>query len=146
MNTGWGYMLVTGTLDWAILVFAIPLSLHLLNVILIFEIPDREADIHGGKQNFIVRRGRQHSFLLISMIFWISSLYFFILAAVGWYETVVNFWIIAVLSLIPCLISTYTYVKKPLEQQRATHYAIRTALSLFSLSVFLLFYFIFLIL
>ena len=69
MNAGWGYMPLTGNIDLTLVIFAFPISLHLLNVILIFEIPDREADIHGGKRNFIVRRGRQKSYLLISVIF-----------------------------------------------------------------------------
>ena len=126
------------------LIFALPLSLHLLNVILIFEIPDREADINGGKQNFIVKRGRQKSFLLISIIFWLSSIYFLILALSGWYQTFINFWLITSVSFIPSIISTYTYLKKPLEQKIATKYAIRNALSLFTVSICILAYFIYL--
>ena len=144
MNTWWGYMLLTGTIDIVVIIFSIPLSLHLLNVILIFEIPDREADIHGGKQNFIVSRGRKQSYMLICMIFWVSTLYFFILSAIGWYSNVVNFWFITFISLIPSIISTYTFLKKPLEQKIATRYAIRTALSLFVLSVLMIVYFMYL--
>ncbi|KYK31060.1 MAG: hypothetical protein AYK22_02625 [Thermoplasmatales archaeon SG8-52-3] len=142
MNTGWGYILLTGTFDLTILIFAIPLSLHLLNVILIFEIPDKEADVHGGKKNFIVNRGRQNSFLLISIIFWISTIYFIFLALIRWYAEYINFWIIAIVSVFPTIVSTYTYLKKPLEQNIATKYAIRNALSLFSISIFFLAYFI----
>ena len=141
MNTGWGYLLVTGRLDITILIFAIPLSLHLLNVILIFELPDREADIHGGKRNFIVSRGRQQSYLIITILFWLATLYFGVLAYIGWYAQHINFWIITALSIIPSVVSTYTALKRPLEQQQATTYAIRTALSLFALSIILLVYF-----
>jgi len=143
MNAGWGYLLLTGTIDITILIFAIPLSLHLLNVILIFEIPDKEADIHGGKKNFIVNRGRKRSFLFISIIFWISTIYFLILALTGWYSDYINFWIITVVSVFPSLVSTFTYIKKPLEQKHATIYAIRNALSLFTISILILAYFIF---
>ena len=142
MNTGWGYMLITGTIDLTLVIFAIPLSLHLLNVILIFEIPDKEADIHGGKQNFIVKRGRQNSYLLISIIFWITTSYFMILAIYGWYSNTINFLFITAISLFPSLIATYTYYIKPLEQQKATKYAIRIALSLFTISIVMLSYFI----
>ncbi len=142
MNAGWGYLLLTGTFNLTILIFAIPLSLHLLNVILIFEIPDKEADVHGGKKNFIVNRGRQNSYFLISIIFGISTIYFVILALTKWYAEYINFWIIAVVSMFPTLVSTYTYLKKPLEQNIATKYAIRNALSLFTISIFFLAYFI----
>jgi len=142
MNTGWGYILLTGTLDFTLLIFAIPLSLHLLNVILIFEIPDKEADVHGGKKNFIVNRGRQNSYLLISIIFWISTIYFLVLAIIDWYAEFINFWIIAIVSFFPSMVSTYTYLKKPLEKNIATKFAIRNALSLFTISIIFLAYFL----
>jgi 1,4-dihydroxy-2-naphthoate octaprenyltransferase len=142
MNTGWGYILLTGTLDITLLIFAIPLSLHLLNVILIFEIPDKEADVHGGKKNFIVNRGRQNSYLLICIIFWFSTIYFLVLAIIDWYSQYINFWIIATVSLFPSILSTYTFLKKPLEKNIATKYAIRNALSLFTISIIFLAYFL----
>ena len=143
MNTGWGYMLLTGTLDLTLLIFAVPISLHLLNIILIFEIPDREADIHGEKRNFIVKRGRQNSYLLICFIFWLSTFYFMVLAISGWYSRYINFWILMLISVFPSIIATFTYFKKPLEQQQATKYAIRISLSLFTFSIVILAYFIY---
>ena len=144
MNTGWGYILVTGKIDIPLLIFAIPLSMHLLNVILIFEIPDREADIHGGKKNYIVKRGRQHSYFIISLIFWLSTAYFLFLALSGWYASTINFWFLALISVLPSSFATYTYYRKPMEQKQATTFAIRTAISLFSISIIMLGYFIYL--
>jgi len=143
MNTGWGYMLLTGTLDISFMVLAIPLSLYLLNIILIFEIPDREADIIGGKRNIIVKRGRQISYLLISLIFWLTTIYYTILAIIKWYDEFINFWLIAFLSIIPSIFATYTYLKKPLEIQQATKFAIRMAISIFIIYIIFLIYFIF---
>jgi 1,4-dihydroxy-2-naphthoate octaprenyltransferase len=54
INAGCGYIFITGNIDLSLIIFAIPLSLRLLNVILLFEIPDGEVDIHGEKRNFIV--------------------------------------------------------------------------------------------
>ena len=143
MNTGWGYMLITGTLNLPLLIFAIPLSLHLLNVILIFEIPDREADILGGKRNLIVKKGRQKCFLIISLIFWLSTLYFMVLALSSWYSNYINFWILMLISIFPSIIATSIYYKKPKEKQQATKYAIRIALSLFIFSITILTYFLY---
>jgi 1,4-dihydroxy-2-naphthoate octaprenyltransferase len=142
MNVCWGYLLVTGTIDLSILIFAIPFSLNLLNVILIFEIPDREADIHGGKRNYIVNHGRKSSFLLISLIFWLTSFYFFILALYEWYANYINFWLLTIISLIPSIMSTFNLFKKSLKKQKATKLAIQTALSLFIFSIIVLTYFI----
>ena len=144
MNAGWGYLHLTGTIDFNLIIFAIPLSLHLLNVILIFEIPDREADIHGGKQNLIVKHGRQTSYLVISMIFCIATIYYLFLAIIGWYSQYINFWILSFVSAIPSIFATYSYLKKPFEKQIATKYAIKIALSLFTMSIFTLSYFIYL--
>ena len=144
MNTGWGYILVTGTIDISLIIFAIPLSLHLLNVILIFEIPDREADIHGGKKNFIVKRGRHQSYQIICIIFWISTIYFTILSLSEWYADTINFWLFSIISFFPTLFSTYTYFKNPKEQKQATTFAIQTAISLFTFSIIILIYLIFL--
>jgi 1,4-dihydroxy-2-naphthoate octaprenyltransferase len=144
MNAGWGYILITGTIDLPLIIFSLPLSLHLLNVILIFEIPDLEADINGGKKNFVVTRGRQKSYLLISIIFWISTFYFTVLAISGWFVEYINFWFLTFISMIPSIASTYTYYKKPIEQKLATKYAIRTAFSLFFISIIMLFYLIYL--
>jgi len=142
-NTAWGYLLLTGTIDFKLIIFAIPFSLHLLNVILIFEIPDKEADIHGGKRNFIVNHGRKHSFLLICIIFWITTLYFFILSYFNWYTNFINFYFITLFSLIPSTISTIIYLKKPFEKSIATKSAIQSALSLFIFSIGLVVYFIY---
>lgn len=144
MNAGWGYILITGTIDINILIFAIPLSLHLLNVILIFEIPDREADIHGKKKNIIVTFGRKNSYILITAVFWIATAYYFVLAYTDWYAEYINFWGLAIASLIPAIVSTYMYLIRPLEKDIATKYAIRTAISLFSFSIIFLVYFIYL--
>ena len=142
MNTSWGYILITGFIDLQIIIFAIPLSLHLLTVILLFEIPDKEADIHGGKQNFIVNHGRKKSFLLITTLFWVTTIYYIILSLTGWVEEFINFWLIGLISLIPTIVSTYFSWKPQLIQTEATKMAIKTALSLFTFSTTILVYFI----
>jgi 1,4-dihydroxy-2-naphthoate octaprenyltransferase len=146
MNAGWGYILITGRLHFSILIFSIPLALYLLNIILIFEIPDREADIHGHKTNVIVRYGRHTGFLLIAIIFWLTTCYFFMLASIGWLHDRVNFYLIATVSVIPGLYAVFVFLKKPLDKDRATHYAIRMAFTIFGFSMFLLIYFLFLLL
>jgi 1,4-dihydroxy-2-naphthoate octaprenyltransferase len=144
MNAAWGYMMLTGTIDLVLIIFAIPLSVHLLNVILIFEIPDKEADIHGGKTNFIVNHGRKNSFLLIAILFWFTTIYYFFLAYSGWYSNFINFYLLAISSCIPSIISSLMYLKKSFNKPIATKSAIQIALSLFLFSISMMIYFIFL--
>lgn len=142
MNASWGYMMLTGTIDMVLIIFAIPLSIHLLNVILIFEIPDKEADIHGGKTNFIVTHGRKNSFLLITILFWFTTIYYFFLAYSGWYSNFINFYLLAISSCIPSIISSLMYLKKTFNKPIATKSAIQIALSLFLFSISMMIYFI----
>lgn len=142
MNASWGYMMLTGTIDMVLIIFAIPLSIHLLNVILIFEIPDKEADIHGGKTNFIVNHGRKNSFLLITILFWFTTIYYFFLAYSGWYSNFINFYLLAISSCIPSIISSLMYLKKTFNKPIATKSAIQIALSLFLFSISMMIYFI----
>ncbi len=145
MNAGWGYMLLTRTIDWALVVFAIPLALHLLCVILLFEIPDREADIHGGKNNYIVKYGRLKSFPVITAVFWLTTLYFLILDLSGWLSEQIDFLLLAVLSVFPSLVSTVFSINRTEQKTKATRFAIFSALSLFLFSIVVLAYFIYLL-
>jgi 1,4-dihydroxy-2-naphthoate octaprenyltransferase len=145
INAGWGYILITGRLHASVLLFSIPLAIYLLNIILIFEIPDLEADIHGQKTNFIVKHGRRNGFLLVSILSWSATVYFFILASIGWLDGKVDFLLISIISLVPGLLSLFVYLKNSLEKNQAIRYAIKTAFTVFGFSVFLLIYFIFLL-
>ena len=142
MNAIWGYILVTGSLDLSILILSIPLALYLFNIIIIFEIPDVEADIHGKKTNFIVKHGRPTGFLLISLIFWLTTAYYFALAFSRVMNIKINFFLIAVISLIPGVYSLYVFISNTQEKTQATKYAIKTSLTIFGISIFLLIYFI----
>lgn len=142
MNTLWGYLIISGTIDISVIIFAIPLSLHLLNVILIFEIPDLEADIQAGKKNIIVKKGRQTSFILICFIFWLASAIYLVLALFNWYSELINFWLLALLSLIPSIFTTFICLKRPIEAPKATRFAIKTAVSLFVSTMIIIIYFI----
>jgi 1,4-dihydroxy-2-naphthoate octaprenyltransferase len=145
MNAGWGYLLVTGILDLPILIFSIPLALYLFNIILIFEIPDVEADIHGDKTNLIVRYGRHSGFFLISLFFWAASIYFFVLGMIGWLNGIIDFLLLSLISLFPSMYSSYVFLKNIIEKNQATRYAIKTAFSLFSISLFFIIYFLIII-
>jgi len=129
MFPGWGYLILTGTITSDLIIFAIPFGFLGLTVILNFEIPDMEADIHGGKRNLIVMKGRYFSFMTIFLLYLVTFLYFFILAVFGWFTDIINPWMITALAFFPLSISFISIIKKTVQQDVATKYAIRNAIA-----------------
>jgi 1,4-dihydroxy-2-naphthoate octaprenyltransferase len=129
MFPGWGYFILTGTITVDLLLFAIPFGLLGLTVILNFEIPDMEADIHGGKRNLIVRKGRYFSLIAIMTLYLVAFLFFLILSLTSLVHTSINLWAISLIACIPFLVSIIPVMKKTAERKKATSYAIRNAIS-----------------
>ena len=136
MFPGWGYLILTGTITLDVLIFAIPFGLLGLTVILNFEIPDMEADIHGGKRNLVVIKGRHFSFIIIMTLYFIAFLFFVVLSLISWLNSAINLSVIALLICIPLFVSIFPVIKKVVERELATKYAIRNAIAGF-LAVFL---------
>ena len=140
MFPGWGYLLLTKTLDFDVLFFAIPFGLIGLTVILNFEIPDREADIHGGKHNFIVRFDRPRSFLFINCLYFLAGCLFVVFALTNVLNLSLNLWIPALFFFIPFIISLQPALKKIQNKETAKTYAIRNAIAGFSTVTFITLY------
>ena len=145
MFPGWGYLILTKTIDISIILFAIPFGLLGLTVILNFEIPDLEADVSGGKKNLIVLKGRSFSFFIIMLIYAFATFYFFVLAYSGWNSDKFNFLFIAFLLIIPTIMSFIAVIKKPVFREKATRYAIFNAVTGFSVTFIIALYLVFLV-
>jgi 1,4-dihydroxy-2-naphthoate polyprenyltransferase len=105
---GAGYIVAMGTLDIAFLAYCLPFFLYGLIFITSVEIPDMEGDIAGGKPTLIVRKGRAFGFRLIAFAA-VSATLVLILYAIGDVFSPVNFWPIALISLIPLGIALRGY-------------------------------------
>ncbi|MFA5102636.1 MAG: prenyltransferase [Candidatus Thermoplasmatota archaeon] len=127
MFPGWGYLILTGTISLELLIFAIPFGLLGLTVILNFEIPDMEADIHGGKRNLVVRKGRFFSFAAIMTLYGLTVLFFLLLSLTSWVNPPIHLWAITLVACVPFLVSILPVIKKIVQQNHATTYAIRNA-------------------
>ena len=138
MFPGWGYFILTGTLTPDLVIFSIPFGFLGLTVILNFEIPDMEADIHGGKQNLIVIKGRYFSFLIIFLLYLVTFFYFLILAGLHWFKDLMNLWLISLIAFVPVCISFLPIVKKAIQRELATKFAIRNAVAGFLSSFFVM--------
>jgi 1,4-dihydroxy-2-naphthoate octaprenyltransferase len=137
MFPGWGYFILTGTLTLDLLLFAIPFGLLGLTVILNFEIPDMEADIHGGKRNIVVRKGRLFSFATVMILYLFAVIFFYILSVTSVLFVSVNLWAVTLILTVPLLVSTVPVLKRVSQREEATTYAIRNAVTGF-LSVLLI--------
>jgi len=140
MFPGWGYLILKGTIDMQLLLFAFPFGILGLTVILNFEIPDLEADISGGKKNLVVLKGRSFSFFIIMLLYVLAASYFFILTISGWNSEKFNFLVITIFLLIPIFTSFIAVIKKPQIREKATKYAILNAISGFSVTLVITLY------
>jgi 1,4-dihydroxy-2-naphthoate octaprenyltransferase len=140
MFLGWGYLLITKTIDVSLIVFALPFGILGLTVILNFEIPDREADLNGGKQNFIVRLGRPSSFLVINCLYFLAFCLVVVFAITDTLSLSLNAWLLPFFFCIPFIMSLPPALKKIHTKETATPYAIRNAIAGFSTIALTAFY------
>jgi 1,4-dihydroxy-2-naphthoate polyprenyltransferase len=143
---GIGYVILMGKLDLAFLIFAVPLMLYELLFIINVEIPDREADSHGGKKTLIAAHGYEFGFIIGATADLMATLIYFLIAQTNIYPPNINWVTIAIISLIPLSIGILSVIKKPNNR----NYAIKWVnYNILSLSIFIILintYFIFQIL
>lgn len=115
-----GYLTMRGTLDSTLGFFLVPLICYAFVFIFSVEIPDLEADLLGGKRNWITRLGRRFGFLAIG---------FFLLLATGWFllaprfyaiHIPIDFRLIGLLSALPLLPGLLGMLWQPTNCQPAT--------------------------
>lgn len=128
-----GYLTLRGVLDPAGLFFLLPLVCYAFVFIFSVEIPDLEADLLGGKRNWITRLGRRFGFLAIG---------FFLLLATGWFllaprfyamHIPIDFRLIGLLSALPLLPGLLGMLWQPTNRQLATQI---TTLIVIGLTIF----------
>ncbi|MBU4535734.1 MAG: prenyltransferase [Euryarchaeota archaeon] len=117
---GFGYLALTGYIDLKILLFSLPLMIFQLLFICSVEIPDREADIRGGKNNLIVRYGRETGFRIMGLCAVSGSIILGLLFFSGIYPEIINFGVMLAFCMILMVPSIYGFIKKPVERQEAT--------------------------
>lgn len=53
------YVMLTGTIEWEVIAAGVPLGFLITNILWINQYPDYEADLKGGKRNWLVRIGKK---------------------------------------------------------------------------------------
>ncbi|MDV2481173.1 prenyltransferase [Methanoculleus sp. Wushi-C6] len=120
---GAGYFVAMGTLDWPFFAFAVPLCLYGLVFITSVEIPDMEGDIAGGKRTLVVRRGRIFAFSLIALAASLATAVLAVFALAGVFAPV-NFWPVALFSIIPLALALRGFSRRSAERAPALPHAV----------------------
>ncbi|QNK58694.1 prenyltransferase [Paenibacillus sp. PAMC21692] len=63
------YVMLTGSLDWQVMLAGVPLAFLITNVLWINQYPDYEADMKGEKRNWLVRIGKKAGIKLYSILY-----------------------------------------------------------------------------
>jgi 1,4-dihydroxy-2-naphthoate polyprenyltransferase len=113
------------------LMLMLPLLLCGLMFIVLVEIPDMEADLAGGKMNFVARSGRKKAFLAVSLIAVAITIYFVCLFIVLGARYVP----IAVMSFLPLISGIICGIRRPSGRYEASRLS---TMAVISLMVFLL--------
>lgn len=63
------YVMLTGHLSWHVAAIGLPIAFLIANVLWINQYPDYEADLQGGKRNWLVRIGRRKGIRVYAALF-----------------------------------------------------------------------------
>jgi 1,4-dihydroxy-2-naphthoate octaprenyltransferase len=111
MIPGLGYYVLARTIDLPLVLLSIPLMLYMAIFIISAEIPDRQGDTLGKKKTFVVRTSIHAGHMANALLALLAAVYFFMLAFTGVLKVPVNFFILAVLSLIPFVFGLFSFWK-----------------------------------
>ncbi len=142
---GMGYFTIMGTLNLPFIIFAVPLAFFQLFFINSVEMPDMEGDKLGGKITLIVSRGREFGFKLIAISAFLITISFLIIPYSNLFPPIIDFRVIALISLIPLTLGIVEYQKKPIDRESATKYSSLNIASLFTVGILINLYFVYLI-
>ena len=142
---GAGYFVTMGTIDLPFVIFCIPILFLQFMFSVGVEIPDLEGDKMGGKITWIVAKGREFGFKLMGISVVFATISFLIIPLTNLFPQIIDFRVLALISLIPLSLGLYAFWKRPLEKKPATKLAITSIGSLFAVLILLNCYFIYLL-
>ncbi|MGZ7119395.1 MAG: prenyltransferase [Methanobacterium sp.] len=140
-----GYLTLMGTINMPFVIFSIPLLLYQLLFINAVQIPDMEGDKLGGKNTWIVRKGRLFGFKTIAIAGSLATLSFLALSLTNLYPVAINFNFIALISIFPLSLSIWSYLKRSNDRNTATNLVNRNLSSLIVFLMIINIYFIYLV-
>lgn len=76
------FLVMTNTLDFNTVVVSLPIGFLIANVLWINQFPDYEADMKGGKRNWVVRLGKKKSVTVFAVLFGAAFIIFPVLTLI----------------------------------------------------------------
>jgi 1,4-dihydroxy-2-naphthoate polyprenyltransferase len=142
---GAGYFALKGTLDLNFLIFSIPVIFLQIIFINSFEIPTMEGDKLGNKITWIVLKGREFGFRINLISGLLATISFILIPYTGLFPAVIDFRILALISLISLCLGIIVIIKRGFDRESATKFATINVAALFLMSFLIDIYFISLI-
>jgi 1,4-dihydroxy-2-naphthoate polyprenyltransferase len=142
---GLGYFALIGTLNLPFFIFAIPMLFLQLLFTLSVEIPDMEGDRLGGKMTWIASKGREFGFKIIAISGILATISFLLLPYTHLFPGVIDFRIVAAISLIPTSLGLIVYIKNPSDKATATKFGIYNLAGIFASVILINLYFLYLL-
>jgi 1,4-dihydroxy-2-naphthoate octaprenyltransferase len=145
MFPGLGFFAIMGTLTIPFFVFAIPMLFLQLLFTMSVEIPDMEGDKAAGKMTWIASRGREFGFRVIAISGSLATLSFLVMDYTNLFPTVIDFRIVAVISLIPLSLGLFELIKNPKDKPTTTKFCIYNLAGIFITVIIINLYFLYII-
>jgi 1,4-dihydroxy-2-naphthoate polyprenyltransferase len=145
MFPGLGYFALIGTLNLPFFVFAIPMLFLQLLFTLSVEIPDMEGDRLGGKMTWIASKGREFGFKIIAISGVLATISFLLIPYTNLFPAIIDFRIVAAISLIPLSLGIIELIKNPKDKLTATKFCIYNLAGIFASVILINVYFLYLL-
>ena len=142
---GLGYFAMIGTLNLPFFIFAIPMLFLQMLFTISVEIPDMEGDRLGGKMTWIASKGRKFGFKIISISGLLATISFLLLPFTNLFPAIIDFRIVAAISLIPLSLGIIGLVKNPIHKKTATKFCTYNLAGIFASVILINLYFIYLL-
>lgn len=143
---GLGYFALIGTLNLPFFVFAIPMLFLQLLFTLSVEIPDMEGDRLGGKMTWIATKGRKFGFKIMAISGILVTISFLLIPYTNLFPSVIDFRIVAAISLIPLGLGLIELIKNPSDKVTATRFCIYNLIGILVSVILINLYFIYILL
>lgn len=145
MFPGLGFFALMGTLNLPFVIFAVPMLFLQFLFTMSVEIPDMEGDKAGGKMTWIASRGREFGFRLIAISGLLATISFLFIPYTNLFPTVIDFKILALISLIPLSLGLTELIKNPKDKISATKFCIYNLAGIFTSTILINLYFLYLL-
>jgi 1,4-dihydroxy-2-naphthoate octaprenyltransferase len=143
---GLGYFALAGQIDTLYVPLLLPMLFQGFALSFYLEIPDQEADRLGHKNTLVVRHGVSFGFIISAISSLCATLCFLFYVFLQITSRAINYWFVAMFSLIPLFFSLYSVVRYHVDKTKINSLVLLSVASFFFFYILLICYFLYLIL